>query len=86
MGIADIKCLNCGGLLNFSNMAKQSLKQTAKQAFNLKVMFGLKQVEWVPTCEQCTFEGKENFCCPKCESKEIWSEDIIKSGKIIHKC
>jgi len=49
-------------------------------------MLGLKKVEWVPTCEGCGAEGKENFCCPKCESKEIWTEDILKGGKLIHKC
>jgi predicted RNA-binding Zn-ribbon protein involved in translation (DUF1610 family) len=67
-------------------MTKQSIKQSSKQAFNWKVMLGLKKVEWIPTCEGCGLSGNNNFCCPKCGSKEIWSEDILKSGKIIHKC
>ena len=81
-----IKCTECGEMLTFGKMAKQSIKQTAKQALNWKVMLGLKKVEWLPTCEGCGKEGKENFCCPKCESKEIWSEDILKGGKLMHKC
>jgi hypothetical protein len=49
-------------------------------------MLGLQKIEWVPTCEGCGKAGKENFCCPKCESKEIWSADILKAGNLIHKC
>jgi hypothetical protein len=82
----NIKCVNCSQILGFGAMTKQSLKQSAKQAFNWKVMFGIQKIEWIPTCEGCGKEGKENFCCPKCGSKEIWSEDILKSGKFIHKC
>jgi hypothetical protein len=82
----DIKCINCNALLTFGMMAKQSMKQSAKQAFDWKVMLGLKKVEWIPTCEQCNCSGKENFCCPTCGSAEIWSEDILKSGNITHKC
>lgn len=81
-----IKCTECEEMLTFKKMVKQSIKQTAKQAFNWKVMLGLKKVEWLPKCEGCGKEGKENFCCPKCGSKEIWSEDILKSGKLTHKC
>ena len=82
----SIKCKACGQILGFGTMAKQSMKQSAKQAFNWKIMLGLQKVEWVPTCENCGKNGKDNFCCPKCDSNEIWSEDIIKSGKLIHKC
>jgi hypothetical protein len=82
----SIKCISCGQILGFSSMAKQSVKQSAKQAFNWKVMLGLKKIEWTPTCEGCGSEGKENFCCPKCESKEIWTEDILKGGNLTHKC
>jgi len=77
-----IKCTECGEMLTFGKMTKQS----AKQAMNWKVMLGLKKFEWLPTCEGCGKEGKENFCCPKCESKEIWTEDILKGGKLMHKC
>lgn len=82
----SIKCVNCGEILTFGAMAKQSLKQSAKQALNWKVMLGLKKVEWVPTCEGCGCEDRDNFCCPECNSKEIWSSDILKSGNIIHRC
>jgi hypothetical protein len=82
----SIKCVGCSQILGFGDMAKQSMKQSAKQAFNWKVMFGLQKIEWIPTCESCGITGKENFCCPKCESKSIWTEDILKSGKLTHKC
>ena len=82
----SIKCTNCGQILGFGDMTKQSVKQSAKQAFNWKVMLGLKEIDYVPACEGCGASGKEHFCCPKCESKEIWSEDILKSGNLIHKC
>ena len=82
----SIKCIGCGEILGFGNMAKQSMKQSAKQAFNWRVMFGLQKIEWIPTCENCDKSGKDNFCCPKCESKAIWTEDILKSGKLTHKC
>ena len=82
----SIKCINCGALLTLGSMTKQSLKQSAKQAFDWKVMLHLKKIEWVPTCESCGNEGKDNFCCPECNSKEIWSADILKSGNIIHTC
>ncbi len=81
-----IECINCAQEMKFATMTKQALKQTTKQAFNWKVMLGLQKVEWVPTCEGCGTEGKGNFCCPKCKSKEIWSEDILKGGKLMHKC
>ena len=68
------------------NKQNMLLLQSAKQAMNWKVMLGLKKIEWLPTCDGCGKEGKENFCCPKCASKEIWSEDILKGGKLIHKC
>jgi hypothetical protein len=82
----NIKCTNCEQILGFGAMTKQSLKQSAKQAFNWKVMLGLQKIEWVPTCESCGKAGKDNFCCPKCDSKEIWTEDILKGGNLIHKC
>jgi ribosomal protein L32 len=82
----SIKCKDCGEILGFGNMAKQSMKQSAKKAFNWKVMFGLQKIEWIPTCENCGKSGKDNFCCPKCDSKAIWTEDILKSGKLTHKC
>lgn len=86
MGAFDIKCVNCDSLLSSATMVKQSVTQSAKQALNWKVMLGLKQVEYTPTCEACNKTGKENFCCPKCDSTEIWTEDILKSGALIHKC
>ena len=82
----SIKCIQCSQILGLGVMTKQSIKQSSKQAFNWKVMLGLKKIDWVPTCEGCGQSGKDNFCCPKCGSKEIWSEDILKSGKMIHKC
>ncbi len=82
----SIKCKSCNSILSFGDMTKQSLKQSARQAFNWKVMLGIQKVEWVPTCENCGCSGKTNFCCPRCNSSEIWSEDILKSGKFIHRC
>ncbi|WP_395617676.1 hypothetical protein [Aquirufa sp.] len=82
----DIKCISCGQILGFGEMTKQSVKQSAKQAFNWKVMLGIQKIEWIPTCESCGNSGKDNFCCPKCDSNEIWTEDILKSGNLIHKC
>jgi tRNA(Ile2) C34 agmatinyltransferase TiaS len=82
----NIKCILCGQILSFGAMTKQSIKQSANQAFNWKVILGLQKIEWIPTCESCGKQGKESFCCSKCESKLIWSEDIIKSGKLTHKC
>jgi len=67
-------------------MIAQSLKQTKKQFFNWKVLFGLKKIEWVPTCESCGKEGEGNFCCPKCDGKDIWTKDILAKGNVIHKC
>jgi len=86
MGAFDIKCLTCGDHLSSGTMVKQSVGQSAKQALNWKVMFGLKQVEYVPTCEGCNKSGQDNFCCPKCDSKEIWTADILKSGSLVHRC
>ncbi len=82
----DIKCTSCESILSGKNMIKQSLIQTKNQMFNWKVLIGLKKVEWIPTCDGCGLEGKENFCCPKCNSKEIWTKDILKSGNLTHKC
>ena len=48
----DIKCIQCNEILTFGMMAKQSIKQSAKQAFDWKVMLGLKKVEWIPTYEK----------------------------------
>lgn len=67
-------------------MTKQSIKQSAKQAINWKVMLGLKEVVYIPECESCGKKEKENFCYPKCGSDEILSEEILKSGKLLHKC
>lgn len=53
----SIKCLGCGEILGFGNMAKQSIKQCAKQAFYWKVMLGLQKIEWIPTCENCGIRG-----------------------------
>ena len=78
----DIKCISCGEILGFGTMTKQS----TKQSLNWKVMLGLSKPEWVPTCEKCGKKGKNNFCCPKCDSKEIWAEDILSKGNLIHKC
>ncbi|AMQ55553.1 hypothetical protein AO498_03995 [Algoriphagus sanaruensis] len=82
----NIKCIKCNEILTFATMTKQSMKQSVKQSFDWKVMLGLKKIEWVPTCEQCNSSGKENFCCPECGSSQIWTEDILKTGNLIHKC
>jgi hypothetical protein len=57
----DIKCIKCNELLTFGTMAKQSMKQSAKQAFNWKVMLGLKKVEWMGTLLIKT--SRENLLC-----------------------
>ena len=54
--------------------------------FNWKVLFGMKKVNYISTCNSCGNEGNENFCCPKCDSKEIWATDIYKQGNLLHKC
>ena len=82
----DIECISCNSVLTGKELVKQSLSQTKKQMFNWKVMFGLKQVEYIPTCNECGKEGESNFCCPKYKSKTIWSKDILKEGNLIHKC
>ena len=50
-----IKCNGCGEMLTFGQMTKQSIKQSAKQAMNWKVMLGLKKIEWLPK-HQKSFE------------------------------
>ena len=82
----DIKCISCQEILSGKEMIKQSLKQTKSQIFNWKVLFGMKKVNYIPTCNSCGNEGNENFCCPKCDSKEIWATDLYKQGNLLHKC
>ena len=82
----DIKCVSCEALLGGKDMLKQSLSQTKSQMFNWRVLLGLKKVKWIPTCNSCGKEGEENFCCPKCNSKEIWGADVLKSGNMTHQC
>jgi hypothetical protein len=82
----SIKCVCCGEILRFTAMTKQAVAQAAKQALDWKVVAGLKKVDWIPMCEGCGSMGRDSFCCPKCDSKDIWGIDILKSGKLIHSC
>ena len=82
----DIECIYCNAILTGTERVKQFLSQTKSQMFNWRVLFGIKKVEYIPTCKECGKEGEESFCCPKCKSKKIWSKDIFKEGNLIHKC
>jgi len=82
----DIKCVACEAILSGKELIIQSLKQTKSQMFNWKVLFGMKKIESIPTCNACGKEGNENFCCPKCGSKDIWGTDVLKGGSLYHKC
>ena len=82
----DIKCVSCEALLSGKDMIKQSLSQTKSQMFNWRVLLGLKTIKWIPTCNSCGKEGEKNFCCPKCNSTEIWGADVLKSGNMTHQC
>jgi len=82
----DIECIHCNTILTGKELVKQSLSQTKNQMSNWRVWLGLKKIDYIPTCKKCNKEGEENFCCPKCKSKKIWSKDILKEGNLIHKC
>jgi len=67
----SIKCISCGQILGFGAMTKQSVKQSAKQAFNWKVMLGLKKLNGSLPVKVVVRKGKQIFVVLNVKAKKF---------------
>lgn len=67
----NIKCTSCGQILGFGAMTKQSVKQSAKQAFNWKVMLGLQKLSGYPLVKVVVKLGKKIFVVRNVKAKKF---------------
>jgi hypothetical protein len=74
-----IKCTECGEMLTFGKMAKQSIKQTAKQALNWKVMLGLKKLNGYLLVKDVVKRVKKIFAALNVKAKKFGQKIYLKA-------
>ena len=74
-----IKCTECGEMLTFGKMTKQSIKQSAKQAMNWKVMLGLKKLNGYLLVKDAVKRVKKIFVALNVRVKKFGQKIYLKA-------